>query len=104
MSDIPYRDVDVQGEKPGGRLMEESYLGEKFSLWSWLTTTDHKRIGILYVLSTTLFFFIGGAAATLIRLELFTPAGDLLTDDGYNKVFTLHGVVMVWFFLVPVIP
>ena len=104
MSDIPYRNVDVEGDQPGGRIMETSYLGEKFSIWSWLTTTDHKRIGILYLISTTLFFFIGGAAATLIRLELFTPAGDLLTDDGYNKVFTLHGVVMVWFFLVPVIP
>ncbi len=70
----------------------------------WLLTTDHKRIALLYAAMITAFFFIGGAAATLIRLELFSPTPRLLTDDGYNHVFTLHGVIMVWFFLVPLIP
>ena len=103
MSDIPFRDVETEAGEDATRL-EDSYLGGRFSLWSWLTTTDHKRIAILYMISTTAFFFLGGAAATLIRLELFTPAADLLTDDQYNRVFTMHGIVMVWFFLVPVIP
>lgn len=81
-----------------------SYLGAGSDLRSWLLTTDHKRIAILYALTLTLFFFIGGAAATLIRIELITPAGDLVSADSYNKLFTLHGVIMVWFFLVPAIP
>jgi cytochrome c oxidase subunit 1 len=81
-----------------------SYLREGTSLRSWLLTTDHKRIGILYMITFTLFFFIGGTAATLMRLELATPAGDLVTSPTYNKLFTIHGVVMVWFFLIPSIP
>jgi cytochrome c oxidase subunit 1 len=80
------------------------YLTAGYRLRSWLLTTDHKRIAILYMISITLFFFIGGAAAALIRLELFTRQGDLLTDDGYNKAFTMHSVVMVWLFLIPSIP
>ncbi|HTS20973.1 MAG TPA: cytochrome c oxidase subunit I [Casimicrobiaceae bacterium] len=81
-----------------------SYLEEGFTIRSWLTTRDHKRIAILYALSITLFFFIGGAAATLIRIELATPNGDLVSADTYNKLFTMHGVIMVWFFLIPSIP
>ncbi len=74
------------------------------TLRSWLTTRDHKRIAILYALSITAFFFIGGAAATLIRVELATPAGNLVSANTYNKLFTMHGVIMVWFFLIPSIP
>lgn len=81
-----------------------SYLRAGHSLRSWLITTDHKRIAILYLLSITFFFAIGAAAAALIRLDLLTPAGDLLTNEGYNRAFTIHGVVMVWFFLIPSIP
>ncbi|HZQ75275.1 MAG TPA: cytochrome c oxidase subunit I [Burkholderiales bacterium] len=81
-----------------------SYLAEGFSLRSWLTTNDHKRIAVLYMVAITAFFFVGGAAATLIRLELATPAGDLVQPETYNKLFTIHGVVMVWFFLIPSIP
>jgi cytochrome c oxidase subunit 1 len=80
------------------------YLNVDYGLKSWLLTTDHKRIGILYMISITAMFFIGGAAATLIRLELLTPAGDMLTSDTYNKMFSIHGIVMVFFFLVPSIP
>jgi len=82
----------------------ETYLNAGFTLWSWLSSVDHKRIAILYAISITAFFFIGGAAATLIRLELLTPAGDLVSADTYNKLFTMHGVIMVWFFLIPSIP
>ncbi|HJV83891.1 MAG TPA: cytochrome c oxidase subunit I [Noviherbaspirillum sp.] len=81
-----------------------SYLDEGFSLKSWLTTHDHKRIAWLYLVSITAFFFVGGAAATMIRLELATPQGDLVTADTYNRLFTAHGVIMVWLFLIPSIP
>jgi cytochrome c oxidase subunit 1 len=82
-----------------------SYLTEGgMTLKSWLTTHDHKRIAILYAIAITAFFFVGGAAATIIRLELATPAGDLVSDDTYNKLFTAHGVIMVWLFLIPSIP
>jgi cytochrome c oxidase subunit 1 len=93
-------DTGLRARAPG----ELNYLTEGTTLRSWLLSTDHKRIAILYAVSITAFFFIGGAAATVIRLELFTPAGDLTTADGYNRLFTLHGVIMVWFFLVPSIP
>jgi cytochrome c oxidase subunit I len=85
-------------------VLERSYLADGTSLRSWLLTHDHKRIAILYAIAITFFFFIGGAAATVIRLELATPAGDLVSDDAYNKLFTAHGVIMVWLFLIPSIP
>ncbi|MDZ5457352.1 cytochrome c oxidase subunit I [Azohydromonas lata] len=81
-----------------------SYLADGLTLRSWLLARDHKRIAILYAIAITAFFFVGGAAATLIRLELATPAGDLVGDDTYNKLFTAHGVIMVWLFLIPSIP
>jgi cytochrome c oxidase subunit 1 len=81
-----------------------SYLSDGHTLRSWLLSTDHKRIAILYALGITFFFFFGGAAATVIRLELATPAADLVSDDTYNKLFTAHGVIMVWLFLIPSIP
>ena len=85
-------------------LTKPTYLADGKTIRSWLLTTDHKRIAILYMISITLFFFIGGAAATMMRLELLTPQGDLVTSETYNKLFTIHGVVMVWFFLIPSIP
>jgi len=81
-----------------------SYLGAGYSLRSWFTTRDHKRIAILYAVSITVFFFMGGTAASLIRLELLSPHGTLVTAETYNKLFTAHGVIMVWFFLIPSIP
>jgi len=81
-----------------------SYLSEGYTLWSWLATRDHKRIALLYAASITLFFFLGGVAAAMIRLELATPHSDLVTPDTYNKLFTAHGVIMVWLFLIPSIP
>ena len=82
----------------------ENYLNKHYGVWSWLLTTDHKRIALLYLLSITFFFFIGGFFALLIRLELLTPVGDLVQADTYNKLFTMHGMVMVFFFLIPSIP
>ena len=85
-------------------MPEDTYLNHEYGLKSWLLTKDHKRIGILYLLTITFFFFIGGFMAVLIRLELLTPAGDLVNSDVYNRLFTTHGVMMVFFFLVPSIP
>ncbi|MFZ0500220.1 MAG: cbb3-type cytochrome c oxidase subunit I, partial [Steroidobacteraceae bacterium] len=81
-----------------------SYLTEEQTLSSWLLTRDHKRIALLYFASITFFFFIGGLAAMLIRLQLLEPHGTLLQPEMYNRVFTMHGIVMVWFFLIPSIP
>src|SRR6202047_2321417 len=82
----------------------ENYLNKHYGIRSWLFTTDHKRISLLYLISITFFFFIGGFFALLIRLELLTPASDLVQADTYNKLFTMHGMVMVFFFLIPSIP
>src|SRR4051812_17049709 len=82
----------------------ESYINIAYTVKSWLLTRDHNPIGILSLIAIPAFFFIGGAFATLIRLELMTPAGDLVSDDTYNKFFTMHGIVMVFFFLIPSIP
>jgi len=82
----------------------EHYLNEEYGIRSWLLTTDHKRIALLYLTSITFFFFIGGFFALLIRLELLTPAGDLVLADTYNKLFSMHGQVMIFFFLIPSIP
>lgn len=82
----------------------EHYLNADYGIKSWLLTTDHKRIALLYLVSVTLFFFLGGAFAVVIRLELLTPPGDLVQAETYNKLFTMHGIVMVFFFLIPVIP
>jgi cytochrome c oxidase subunit 1 len=82
----------------------ENYLNAGHGLKSWLLTVDHKRIALLYLISITFFFFIGGFFALLLRLELLTPAGDLVQSDTYNKLFTMHGQVMIFFFLIPGVP
>jgi len=99
MSTIPLTRLD----EPATR-QRPNYLNVKSTIGSWLLTTDHKRIAILYLLSITAFFFMGGAFATMIRLELLTPQGDFVTADTYNKLFTMHGLIMVFLFLVPSIP
>jgi cytochrome c oxidase subunit 1 len=82
----------------------ENYLSVAHGVASWLLTKDHKRIAILYLLTVTAMFFIGGLAITIVRLNLMVPEGGLVTADTYNRLFTIHGVVMVFFFLVPVVP
>lgn len=90
---------------PTGAIEKKpTYLNAGHTLKSWLLTLDHKRIGILYMISITLMFFLGGLFAFLMRLELMTPPGDLVTSDTYNKFFTLHGIIMIFFFLIPSIP
>jgi cytochrome c oxidase subunit I len=82
----------------------ENYLNASYTARSWLLSTDHKRIGVLYMISITLFFFLGGIPAVLFRLELLTPGADVVSSEVYNRLFTMHGVLMVWFFLIPAIP
>ncbi len=81
-----------------------NYLNAQYGLKSWLLTEDHKRIAILYLISVTFFFFLGGLFAAGIRAELATPGADLVESNTYNKLFTMHGIIMVFLFLVPSIP
>jgi cytochrome c oxidase subunit 1 len=81
-----------------------NYLNATKGLKSWLTTVDHKRIGLMYLASVVFFFFIGGMLAIALRLELLTPAKTFIEADTYNKIFTLHGAVMVFLFIIPSIP
>jgi cytochrome c oxidase subunit 1 len=89
-------------ERQGAR--RQHYLNATWGLKSWLLTKDHKRIAILYLLGISFFFLIGGLFAVAIRLELATPAGDMVQPDTYNRLFTMHGVMMIFFFLIPSIP
>ena len=91
-------------DSPAPTRPEVHYLNATHGALSWFFTKDHKRIALLYLYSVTAFFLVGGMFAMLIRLELATPNGDLLSAETYNKVFTAHGVVMVFFFLIPSIP
>jgi cytochrome c oxidase subunit 1 len=99
--------MSVTFEQPALRAKVQparNYLTGDTSLGSWLFTTDHKRIALLYLGTITLFFFIGGAAAALMRLQLLTPGGLIVAPETYNRLFTMHGIIMVWFFLVPALP
>lgn len=82
----------------------KNYLNADHTIASWLLTTDHKRIAVLYLISVTVMFFIGSLAAAIIRYELTSPKGILLTSETYNKMFSAHGIVMVFFFLIVAIP
>ena len=81
-----------------------SYLTETTGIKSWLLTKDHKRIGLLFMIATALALMLGGVFALLIRFELISPGPDFLDGLTYNRMFTHHGVVMVFLFMVPVIP
>ena len=94
-------EIDIQTE---GEMPREHYLNVKTGVKAWLLTTDHKRIGILYLWTILVFFLIASVAAAMMRIELLTPQGDFVTNETYNKLFTIHGVLMVWFFLIPSIP
>lgn len=85
-------------------MPEKHFLNDNYGIRSWLLTKDHKRIAILYLISISMVFFVAGIFASLIRLHLLVPNGALFTPDTYNKMFTMHGVMMVFFFLVPSVP
>ncbi len=82
----------------------KNYLNEKPGIMSWLTTLDHKRIGIMYMIAVMVFFLLGGIFALLIRTELFSPGANIMTSSQYNQAMTLHGAVMVFMVIIPGIP
>jgi cytochrome c oxidase subunit 1 len=100
-SDITFRDPS-----PSRTTIDRphDFMHEEHTLRSWFLTKDHKRIAMLYLATITAFFILGALAAGLIRLALVVPNGQIFSNDTYNKLFTLHGVIMVWFFLIPSIP
>src|SRR3954471_16659307 len=83
---------------------EVNYLNVEHGWKSWLFTTDHKRIAVLYIISITLMFFVGGLFAVMIRVNLLSPEGNYISATTYNRLFSMHGIIMVFFFLVPSIP
>ncbi|MFQ5568828.1 MAG: cytochrome c oxidase subunit I [Rhodothermales bacterium] len=90
----------AEARRPGS----PNYLNHERGLWSWLTTIDHKRIGVMYAVAIATFFLVGGLLAMLVRLELFSPGETLMGRDVYNQVFTLHAVIMIFLFIIPGIP
>src|SRR5512137_938880 len=90
------------GVRPEGR--GTNYLTHSSGFLSWALTLDHKRIGIMYLVSILSAFALGGFAALLVRTELLGPQQTIMTADGYNKMFTLHGAVMIFLFIIPGIP
>jgi cytochrome c oxidase subunit I len=96
--------VDQRPEDAAPVKRPVNYLNVDYGVRSWLLSTDHKRIAILYLISITVMFFLGGAAITVVRLQLLTPDNDLVDADTYNKLFTMHGILMVFFFMIPAIP
>jgi len=95
--------LKVQRFKPSDNPTN-TYLTDEKGVWAWMTTVDHKKIGIMYLVSVAFFFAVGGALALLLRTELLTPAKTFIEADTYNQLFTLHGAIMVFFVLVPSIP
>jgi len=93
--------ADIHEVPAGSRV---NYLNASYGIQSWLFTTDHKRIALLYLASITFMFLVGGTAAVLMRIHLIEPQGALVQPETYNKLFSIHGIVMVFFFLVPSIP
>ena len=82
----------------------QNYLTNGHSIKSWLLTEDHKRIAMLYLISVSFFFLLGGISAGIVRYELTAPAGNVLESETYNKIFTAHGAIMVFLFLLVAIP
>src|SRR5437870_4092328 len=81
-----------------------SYLQDGTTVMSWLNTRDHKRVGVMFLASVIFFFFIGGIFALALRMKLLQPGPYLIDALSYNRLFTLHGVVMIFLFLIPAIP
>ena len=98
---MPNMHVQRRGPPGAGRLPAEPQMSEATGLKSWLTTTDHKRIGLLYFLTAFVFFLLGGLEALLIRIQLAQPDNTLVSADMYNQLFTMHGTTMIFLALMP---
>ncbi len=97
--------VDVANIKANGN--EPSYLeykGKHTGLLGWILSTDHKRIGVLYLISLSVFFLVGVTFGFLMRLELIAPGRTIMDPQTYNSIFTLHGVIMIFLFVIPGVP
>ncbi len=94
----------VQANVPKGYEGEHNYLKHPKGIMSWLLTVDHKRIGLMYLFSVVTFFFVAGLLAVIIRLELFSPGTQFLDSNTYNQVYTLHGAIMIFLFILVAIP
>ena len=103
MADSASRSIKIR-EFPIEENPPKNYLNHERGLMSWLFTLDHKRIGLMYLASIIIAFFLGGVLAVTLRTELWTPAGTFIDADTYNHIFTLHGVIMVFLFIIPSIP
>src|SRR5258708_2963374 len=79
------------------KSFSETYIGE------WIMTIDHKKIGIMYIVTAFFFFLVGGTEALLVRTQLAQPDGKVLTPEIYNQVFTMHGTTMIFLFVMPML-
>src|SRR5690349_6190909 len=96
--------AELHGYEAQPPRTRKTYLDVTKGFWSWAATLDHKRIGIMYLVGVSLAFLAGGVFALLIRLHLWQPTGMLFDNETYNQIFTLHGVFMVFIFIIPAIP
>ena len=103
MANTVEKDLKIR-EFPIDENPQYNFLNADKGIKSWLFTIDHKRIGLMYLASVILFFFVGGLLALTLRLELWEPARTFMDADTYNRIFTLHGAVMVFLFIIPSIP
>jgi cytochrome c oxidase subunit I len=89
-------------ERPVPHIISHAIRGPHEGWTSWFTTTDHKKIGIMYLYTVLVFFVLGGVEALLIRLQLGAPENTLVTPEVYNQLFTMHGTTMIFLVIVPV--
>ena len=82
-------------------VVQAPVVTEEYGLWSWLTTVDHKRIGILYLVLGMFYFLVGGVEAMMIRVQLASPNNDFVSADTYNQLFTMHGTTMIFLAIMP---
>src|SRR5438270_1711502 len=102
--DPPMRLSEGDSHALGGASSAPTYLVDGTTVMSWLNTRDHKRVGVMFLASVIFFFFIGGLFALVLRMKLLQPGPFLIDALSYNRLFTLHGVVMIFLFLIPAIP
>src|ERR1700694_625335 len=94
---VAQRPGSLAGSVRAARAAGASYRG----IWSWLTTVDHKRIGVMYGITAFSFFLMGGIEALFIRLQLARPNSTLIDPDTYNRIFTMHGTTMIFLVVMP---
>src|SRR5919198_5708004 len=94
--------ADMATTAIGQRAHAAPAHGEKTGLWSWITTVDHKRIGILYGSTAFLFFLMGGIEALIMRMQLAKPDNTLVGPDTFNQLFTMHGTTMIFLAIMPI--